>query len=85
MNASPSNNATGGSASLSADDGLLKITGNVYMNVDDYYFAAATTDELAATVYGGDINVTAADEGTITTGGLHLSADGTGGKRYRRL
>ena len=78
MNASPSNNATGGSASLSADDGLLKITGNVYMSVDDYYFAAATTDESAGTVYGGEINVTASNEGTITTGGLHLSANGTG-------
>ena len=78
MNASPSNNATGGSASLSADDGLLKITGNVYMSVDDYYFAAATTDKSAGTVYGGEINVTASNEGTITTGGLHLSANGTG-------
>jgi filamentous hemagglutinin family protein len=72
----------GGDASITAggqsSGGTVNIDGTVDINVDGQYFSAATTDSSAGTAYGGDINITAYNDGVITTGGLTLNANAYG-------
>jgi filamentous hemagglutinin family protein len=68
----------GGDASITADGGTVDITGVVDINVDGRFQAAATSDTAASDAYGGSINVSASNNGAITTGGLTLNANAYG-------
>ena len=72
----------GGDVTIRADGSALTVTGVAAAYADGSFADAATSDRWAGDGYGGTINVQATNGGTLTTGGLTLSANGTGQDGY---